>query len=137
MLYYVQCSEFRNSSLPAGRFRILSFSCFVFVIWILAFHFCGAVAQLAYGSLSQRLREESVLSNYFVYFLRSKKDESLYIGQTNNIEQRLQRHNKGQVTSTKGRIPFDLIHFETYSSRQEAMLREKELKSSRGIKEKK
>jgi predicted GIY-YIG superfamily endonuclease len=34
---------------------------------------------------------------YFVYILKSKKDESLYVGYTNCIERRLEEHNKGAV----------------------------------------
>src|SRR5258708_5773406 len=33
---------------------------------------------------------------YFVYILISQKDNSFYIGQTNNIDDRLKRHNAGQ-----------------------------------------
>ncbi|MEK7307599.1 MAG: GIY-YIG nuclease family protein [Nitrospirota bacterium] len=49
---------------------------------------------------------------FFVYILRSKKDGYIYIGQTNNIFKRLVKHNKGQIKSTKYRIPFELIYFE-------------------------
>lgn len=38
---------------------------------------------------------------YFVYILKSKKDKSLYVGYTNNIEHRLEEHNKGAVNYTK------------------------------------
>ncbi|MBI4686154.1 MAG: GIY-YIG nuclease family protein [Nitrospirae bacterium] len=74
---------------------------------------------------------------YYVYFLRSRKNGSLYIGQTNNIDKRLERHNSGQIKSTKNRFPFDLIYSEKYNTRREAMLREKHLKSLAGIKDKK
>ena len=74
---------------------------------------------------------------FYVYFLRSKRDGSLYIGQTNNIEKRIERHNKGLIRSTKNRSPFDLVYTESYNTRREAMLREKHLKSIGGVKEKK
>ncbi len=77
------------------------------------------------------------LNGFFLYILQSKKDGSFYIGQTNNILNRIQKHNKGQIQSTKHRIPFDLIYFEQYNTRREAMFRERTLKSPRGIKEKK
>jgi putative endonuclease len=91
---------------------------------------------LAYGSLSQRLIEETRLNEFFVYFLQSKKDGTFYIGQTNNIDNRIKRHNKGLIT-TKTRTPFDLVYFESYNTRHEAMLLEKHLKSIGGVKEKK
>ncbi len=75
---------------------------------------------------------------YFVYILQSLKDNRLYIGQTNNLEDRIKRHNNGEVVATKNRRPLDLIYSETYDSRTEAMKRErylKSLKSSKYIKE--
>ncbi len=77
------------------------------------------------------------MNGYFVYILRSHKDGSFYIGQTSNINNRLDKHNKGQIRSTKHRAPFDLIYSERYNTRREAMLREKHLKSLAGVKEKK
>jgi putative endonuclease len=77
------------------------------------------------------------LSPFFVYFLKSKKDGSHYIGQTNNIEKRLLRHNRGSIKTTKSKTPFEIIYFEEFNTRHEAMLREKYLKSIGGVKEKK
>lgn len=90
---------------------------------------------MAYGSSMTRRVER--LSPFYVYFLKSRKDGSLYIGQTNNIEKRLLRHNKGLIKTTKSRAPFDVIYYEEYNTRREAMLREKYLKSIGGVKEKK
>ena len=77
------------------------------------------------------------MNGFFVYFLRSQRDGTLYIGQTKNIEKRVKRHNSGLVKSTKNRYPFDFVYSESYSTRREAMLREKHLKSIGGVKEKK
>lgn len=66
---------------------------------------------------------------FFVYILKSLKDEKLYIGQTNNVEKRIIRHNTGQVSSTKNRRPLEIIHIEKFSTRKESMAREKYLKS--------
>ncbi|MFH1354889.1 MAG: GIY-YIG nuclease family protein [Candidatus Omnitrophota bacterium] len=63
-----------------------------------------------------------------VYILKSKKDNNCYIGSTNNLDRRINAHNKGLVFSTKSRIPFDLIYFEAYKSETDARLREKSLK---------
>ncbi|MDO9231430.1 MAG: GIY-YIG nuclease family protein [bacterium] len=72
--------------------------------------------------------------NFFVYILRSIKDDKLYIGQTNNLEKRIERHNNGQVRSTKSRRPLELIYQETYKTRTETMAREKYLKSLKSSK---
>jgi len=69
---------------------------------------------------------------FYVYVLYSSKFEKIYIGQTDNITIRLQKHNSGYVKSTKTYIPWQIIHCETFSSRSEAMQREKELKSHQG-----
>ena len=77
------------------------------------------------------------MNEFLIYFVRSRKDGTFYIGQTNNIEKRIERHNKGLVKTTKNRVPFDLVYTENYNTRREAMLREKYLKSIGGVKEKK
>jgi putative endonuclease len=46
---------------------------------------------------------------YFVYIIRSQKDESLYVGQTNNLEERLRRHNQGRSKYTKSKRPWELL----------------------------
>src|SRR3990172_5390092 len=69
---------------------------------------------------------------FWVYVLRSLKDGKLYIGQTNNLEDRLLRHNQGRVRSTKFRRPFVLVYCEKFSTRSTARKREDFLKSPQG-----
>lgn len=69
---------------------------------------------------------------FYVYVLKSQKDQGFYIGQTNHLEKRIVRHNAGQVRSTKGRIPFEIHYFEHFETRAEAMRRESYLKSLKG-----
>ena len=67
---------------------------------------------------------------FFVYLLRCK-DNSLYCGQTNNIEKRIQEHNSSGMKSakyTKGRGPTELVYFEKYNSLSSALKREYEIK---------
>lgn len=73
--------------------------------------------------------------NYFVYILRSEKSGRFYIGQTHDLGQRLKRHNGGRSTFTKTDRPWDLIFSESYSTRSEAVRRERYLKSPQGWKE--
>ena len=63
-----------------------------------------------------------------VYVIKSEKDGKLYIGSTNNLKRRFFEHNQGLNKSTKYRIPFRLVYFETYASSKDAMIREKKLK---------
>ena len=69
---------------------------------------------------------------YYTYILKSEKDGKSYIGQTNNVVQRLAYHNRGKVTATRRRIPLRLSHVEVFKTRKEAMEREKYLKSLKG-----
>lgn len=65
---------------------------------------------------------------YHVYLLKSRNDNSLYVGYTNSVERRLQEHNKGLVEYTKKHKPWDLVYYETFLSLEDAKLREKRLK---------
>ncbi len=72
---------------------------------------------------------------YHVYILRSLNNNRHYIGQTNDLDKRLMRHNQGRVQSTKYFIPWKIIYTEQYRSRAEAMKREREIKDYKsGIK---
>lgn len=67
---------------------------------------------------------------YVVYILRFS-DNTLYVGQTNNLQNRLSHHRTKTTKSAK--FPkehgaFELVYQEQYDSRIEAMRREKQLK---------
>ena len=70
----------------------------------------------------------------FVYIIKSLKVEYRYIGITNNLEQRLRRHNSGGNKSTKPYAPFKLVLVEEYNNYKEARRREVFLKSGQGRK---
>jgi len=65
---------------------------------------------------------------FHVYLLRSKKDNSFYIGFAENLKERMEKHNQGMVQSTKNIRPMELIYFESYKSKEDALIREKRLK---------
>ena len=68
--------------------------------------------------------------SYFVYILRTSSD-TLYIGQTNNLEQRIQEHRSKSSKSAKYIRYFSffkLVYYEEYQTRSEAMKREAQLK---------
>lgn len=65
---------------------------------------------------------------HYVYLLKSKKDNKLYIGLTNDLKRRFIEHNQGLTKSTKHRKPFLLIYYEAYNSLKDAQIREKRLK---------
>ncbi|MFH1671435.1 MAG: GIY-YIG nuclease family protein [Candidatus Portnoybacteria bacterium] len=65
---------------------------------------------------------------FYVYVLKSRKDNDLYIGFTADLEERFKKHNIGKVKSTKLRRPFKLIYCESYKSEKDARKRERNLK---------
>ena len=70
---------------------------------------------------------------FTVYVLFSEDFDKIYIGYTADLEQRFLSHNK---ISKKGWTvnfrPWKIIHTETFQTKKEALIREKQLKSSRG-----
>jgi len=67
---------------------------------------------------------------FYLYIIKDERG-SIYIGQTNDLEKRIQEHiNKYKKSSkyAKDNGNFKLIYKEEYSSRLEAMQREKQLK---------
>jgi len=67
---------------------------------------------------------------FFVYILYSNTKEKFYIGQTNDIDDRIKRHNNGQSLSTKNGIPWKLIYTIVLSSRSEAVTLETKIKKA-------
>jgi putative endonuclease len=70
---------------------------------------------------------------YCVYILRSTVTHRYYTGSTDDLHNRFNDHNTGQVKSTKNGIPWKVVHTEFHKTRAEAMRKEKYIKS-RGAK---
>jgi putative endonuclease len=71
---------------------------------------------------------------YFVYVLWSNKLNKRYIGSAGNVTIRLDQHNRNMNHFTKGGKPWFLIYTEQFSTKAEALIREKFLKSGIGRK---
>ena len=71
---------------------------------------------------------------WYVYLLISKKDNSWYIGCTNDLKERFKKHNKGECKYTKDHIPFVLVYYEAGLDKKDAYRRERYLKSGSGRK---
>jgi len=69
---------------------------------------------------------------FYTYVLRSKKDNSLYIGFTNDLKKRFEEHNKGYVKVTKAKRPWILVYYEACLSKAKAKKREKYFKTGFG-----
>jgi putative endonuclease len=59
--------------------------------------------------------------SYFVYVLKSQKDNKHCIGSTSDVNKRLAFHNAGLQRSTRSRIPFLLVYYEELETQQEAL----------------
>lgn len=64
----------------------------------------------------------------YLYLIKSKNNNWVYIGSTRNLKSRFGEHNSGKIKSTKSRKPFTLIYYEAYSNYTLARKREIELK---------
>jgi len=66
---------------------------------------------------------------YFVYIIKSQKDGRYYVGSTQDLEERLLRHNQGRSKYTKNRGPWKVVYLEEYSKRGDAVKRENAIKN--------
>lgn len=66
--------------------------------------------------------------------LESYIDHKFYIGWTDDLASRINKHNKGLVIATKARLPLKLVYYEACLSKIEAIKREKSLKTGFGRK---
>jgi putative endonuclease len=69
---------------------------------------------------------------YYVYVLHSKSDCGLYIGFSSNLRQRIVEHRQGLAFATAFRGPWDLVYYEAYADEEDALGRERFLKSGGG-----
>jgi putative endonuclease len=69
---------------------------------------------------------------YYVYILKSKRNGKLYKGLTNDLERRINEHNRGESTYTSQNGPWELLYYEAFKSESDARREEKFLKSGKG-----
>ena len=68
---------------------------------------------------------------FYVYILQSLKDFTFYVGQCDDLDRRMSKHAEGMSRYTSSKRPLRLRYFEGFSTRSEAILREKEIKSKK------
>ena len=68
---------------------------------------------------------------FYVYFLLLNNGQ-IYKGSTTNLKRRVNEHKLGKVASTRNKRPLKLIHYEAYLLKEDAMRREKYLKTTYG-----
>ena len=66
---------------------------------------------------------------YKVYILYSKSSRKIYIGQTNDLDDRFRLHNSGRVRSTAPYLSWELIGSIDKPNRSESVILERKLKN--------
>ncbi len=69
---------------------------------------------------------------FYVYAISSNSRKYIYVGITNNLDRRIDEHNKGYNKTTRAYRPFKLILAERFAFRSAAREREKYLKGGSG-----
>lgn len=72
--------------------------------------------------------EKKTFEMNYTYIVRCR-DGSLYTGWTTDLDRRLAAHNQGTGAKyTKSRRPVELVYYESFDTKEEAMRREYEIK---------
>ena len=77
---------------------------------------------------------KSNLMPFYVYILYSVSADKYYVGQTEDLEDRIFRHNNSGSRFTKFTHDWQLIYTENFSTRSEAVKRESEIKNKKSRK---
>jgi type I restriction enzyme R subunit len=68
----------------------------------------------------------------FCIYILQCSDGSFYKGQTNDLKRRIKEHNEGKVSHTSKHLPVELIRWEFFHTRKDAVKRESDLKTGYG-----
>ncbi|MFH1800290.1 MAG: GIY-YIG nuclease family protein [Candidatus Omnitrophota bacterium] len=69
---------------------------------------------------------------FYTYVLQSQRDKKFYTGFCKDLRKRFKEHSQGRVASTKGRGPFEVIYYEACIDINDAVVRERYLKTGMG-----
>jgi putative endonuclease len=69
---------------------------------------------------------------HYTYVLLSKRDERFYTGCTDDLQKRVLEHKAGRVRSTAHRVALELLFYEACPNRDDALRRERFLKTGQG-----
>ena len=70
---------------------------------------------------------------HYVYILQSELDGTYYVGSTENLDDRMARHNQGRSKYTRSKRPWQLVYSEELPDRSTAVRRENEIKSKKKV----
>ena len=69
---------------------------------------------------------------YYFYVLKFKKNQKLYFGFTSNLKRRIAEHKRGNSNFTSRNGEFDLIFYEAYLNKSDALEAERYFKTGHG-----
>ena len=69
---------------------------------------------------------------YYIYILYSKKLQKKYIGFSEDLKERINQHNTKKVPFTSRGTPWQLIYYQAFVNKKDAMEEEKFLKTGKG-----
>ena len=101
-------------------------------------YFCDGpnIAQVAASENARAQTRLTFLSYnrkmFYVYVLRSLKDNQFYTGYTSALRKRVKEHFSGESFATKTRLPFEIIYYEAHRNKKGALSRERFLKTGWG-----
>ena len=70
---------------------------------------------------------------YYAYVIKSLIADFYYKGHCQDLEIRIAQHNSGMTVSIRPYLPIQLVYFESFETKEEAIKREKYFKSSAGV----
>lgn len=65
---------------------------------------------------------------YYLYLLYGQKNEEFYIDTTPDLKKRFYSHNQSRNIATKSGVPWRLVYYEAYPTKEDAIRRERSLK---------
>ena len=68
----------------------------------------------------------------YVYIIYSRKLQKKYIGRTDDLRERMGKHNNGYTAFTSRGVPWKLIYYESFFNKKDAVAEELFLKSGKG-----
>ncbi|MEJ2048597.1 MAG: GIY-YIG nuclease family protein [Calditrichota bacterium] len=68
---------------------------------------------------------------WYIYIIYSEKLDRYYVGYTDNLSWRLERHNLGWGRFTKGGLPWKMVHHEKFQNKTDAIKRERKIKNKK------
>jgi len=91
----------------------------------------GRRSDLRRTQSAKKVAKETFAMSYYVYILECI-DGHPYTGCTDDLKERVERHNKGRVPATRERLPVRIVSFTAFSNKYKAFEFEKYLKSGSG-----